>query len=85
MTADQAAYKSMLMQNHRLRVQLHLERKGLSTLNMPRKAIQYICDGFIAGMLPDQVAEHLEVLLPIWEKDDETRHRVVQSHQQKVY
>ena len=66
---NDAAYQSMLMQNHRLRIQLHLERKGISTLNMPLKALQYINDGFKVGRLPGDIAFGLEVLLPIWAKE----------------
>ena len=70
-----AAYQSLLMQNHRLRVQLYLERKGISTINPPHAMLVYIADSFRLGFLPDAIAEHCETMLPIWEKDyEEKRH-----------
>ena len=88
MATDNAAYKSMLMQNHRLRVQLYLERKGISTINPPHKALAYIADAFKLGFLPDKVAEHLEVWLPIWEKENvraTAKDCALQSHQRKMH
>lgn len=91
---NDAAYQSILMQNHRLRVQLMLERKGISTLNMGLKALQYINDGFKVGMLPDQLAEGLETLMPMWVKDDAKLEienakaklsRALQSSQRKIH
>ena len=82
-----AAYQSLLQQNHRLRVQLYLERKGISTVNPPHAMLVYIADSFRLGFLPDVIATHCETMLPIWEKENENAPRkaprlsVVQSNQ----
>ena len=73
--SEAAAYQSLLMQNHRLRVQLYLERKGISTINPPTQALQYIADAFKAGLTPDIAVEWLEAMFPVWNKERENAAR----------